>query len=98
MSQYSSFAQLSMCPAHLSSSNSLSENPVDAFKTAIFHLRTQPGNLDDYMKPVADLLERKYVDTYLLNEIVEILFEEVSICFFLFFKGFMGKETLLSLK
>lgn len=76
LSQYSSFAQLSMCPAHLSSSNSLSENPVDAFKTAIFHLRTQPGNLDDYMKPVADLLERKYVDTYLLNEIVEILFEE----------------------
>ena len=83
LSQYSSFAQLSQCPAHLSSSNSLSEGPVDAFKTAFFHLRTHPGNFDDYMKPVVDLLKTDYIDYSLLSEIVGVLFEEV--CIFIYF-------------
>lgn len=69
-------AHLSMCSVHLSSTNFNKENPVDAFKTAIYHLTTHPGNLDDYMKPVVDLLNEKQIRPTLVVEIVDILFNE----------------------
>lgn len=50
------------------------DNPVDMFRNAVITLTTK-GNVEEYIKPIVDILKRGVTDMAVLNEIIEILYE-----------------------
>lgn len=52
------------------------ENITDAFSSILYEMTIQPGNVNDSMKPVVDMLHN-CSDERAVNNIVEILFEQV---------------------
>ena len=53
------------------------DNPVDMFRNAVITLTTK-GNVEEYIKPIVDILKRGVTDMAVLNEIIEVLYDHVS--------------------
>ena len=53
------------------------DSPVDMFRNAVITLTTK-GNVEEYIRPIIDILKRGVNDMAVLNEIIEILYEHVS--------------------
>lgn len=54
------------------------DNPIDMFKNAVITLSTK-GNVEEYMKPIINKLKGGITDMAILNEIIDILYDHVSL-------------------
>lgn len=78
---YQDFQRLvSIRPSHLSGVTTggaaTKDSPADMFKNAVFELTSNPGPMEEYLKPIVDTLKRGVTDIAVLNEIIETLFEQ----------------------
>ncbi|KAL3868288.1 hypothetical protein ACJMK2_041115 [Sinanodonta woodiana] len=74
---YGQFQRLVLnCPTHLSG-NVLSNHcsATDMFRNAVFMLTTNPGGIEEHIKPVLDRL-KTVIDTQVRDEIINILLEQ----------------------
>lgn len=74
--QINDFDRLVSIPASTNSgvTTSGTDNPVDMFRNAVITLTTK-GNVEEYIRPIVDILKRGVNDMAVLNEIIEILYD-----------------------
>ena len=82
--QTNDYNRLVSIPASTNSgvTTSGTDNPVDMFRNAVITLTTK-GNVEEYIKPIVDILKRGVTDMAVLNEIIEVLYDHVC-CFHLY--------------
>lgn len=53
-------------------------NPIlDRFNHSLYVLNMHPGNMEDYLRPVCEMIQRNSQCTDIVNDMVENLFKQV---------------------